>query len=141
MEDAYLALARSIEDRLASHMVKRFLEFHIVDLSRGRCVLSIDFKPDFDNTTGAIHGGILAMLADSAVACALATEFGGEMNFVTSSLNIHFLRRASTAVTATATVIKTGTRLCLGGAELHDAEGQLVATATCDFALLQAREG
>lgn len=120
-------------------MVKRFLEFHIVDLSLGRCVLSIEFKPEFDNTTGAVHGGILAMLADSAAACALATHFGGEMSFATSSLNIHFLRRASTAVTATAVIIKTGSRICVGSVEIHDAESQQVASATCDFALLGAR--
>src|SRR5258708_2188972 len=99
--------------------------------------MSIEFKPEFDNTTGAVHGGILAMLADTAVACALAPAFDGEMNFAPSNLNIHFLRRASAAVTATATIIKKGSRVCVGSCELHDEAGQLVATATCDFVLLR----
>lgn len=126
-----------MEERFSGHAVRRFLDFHIVELGFGRCVMTIEFKPEFDNTTGAVHGGILAMLADSAVACALATHFGGEMNFATSNLNIHFLRRASSAVTATASIIKTGSRLCVGSVEIHDDGGNLVATATCDFVLLQ----
>ena len=139
MDREYEALARSIEERLSGHAVKRFLDFRIVDLAFGRCSMSIAFRPEFDNTTGAVHGGILSMLADSAAACALASQFGGEMSFATSNLNIHFLRRASTAVTATATVIKTGSRLCVAAVEIHDDAGLQVATATCDFALLDER--
>src|SRR5258708_23778604 len=97
--------------------------------------MSMEFKPEFDNTTGAVHGGILAMLADTAVAGARATAFDGEMNFATSNLNIHFLRRASAAVTATATIIKKGSRVWVGSCELHDESGQLVAAATCDLAV------
>jgi len=129
-------LTAALEARFGSHPVRRFLDFHILELAPDRCVMSIEFKPEFDNTTGAVHGGILAMLADTAVACALATAFDGEMNFATSNLNIHFLRRASTAVTATATIIKKGSRVCVGTCELHDEESHQVATATCDFVLL-----
>ena len=135
MDPAFAALAESMESRFAGHAVRRFLDFHILDLGEGRCTMSIELKPEFDNTTGAIHGGILAMLADTAVACALGTFFNGEMNFATSNLNIHFLRRANTAVTATATIIKKGSKVCVGSAELHDAEGRQVATAICDFVL------
>src|SRR5438477_5073733 len=97
--------------------------------------MTLEFRPEFDNTTGAVHGGILAMLADTAIACALATAFDGEMNFVTSNLNIHFLRRASTAITATATIIKKGSRVCVGSCEIHDSAGKQVAIAMCDFIL------
>ena len=127
-----------MESRFAGHAVRRFLDFHILDLGEGRCTMSIELKPEFDNTTGAIHGGILAMLADTAVACAIARNTCGEMrvNCATSNLNIHFLRRANTAVTATATITKKGSRVCVGSVELHDDAGGQVATATCDFVLL-----
>ncbi len=131
-------LIQVIERRFGDHPVRRFLDFQFVELVIDRCVMTLAFKPEFDNSTGAVHGGILAMLADTAVACALSTNFGGEMNFATSNLNIHFLRRASTAVTATATIIKKGTKVCVGSVELHDADGRQVATAICDFVLLHA---
>jgi uncharacterized protein (TIGR00369 family) len=136
----YPELTASLEARFSTHPVRRFLDFRILELAPDRCTMSIEFKPEFDNTTGAVHGGILAMLADTAVACALSTAFDGEMNFATSNLNIHFLRRANAAVTASATIIKKGSRVCVGSCELHDDEGLLVATATCDFMLLRPRE-
>jgi uncharacterized protein (TIGR00369 family) len=135
--NAYPELIAALEARFGAHPVRRFLDVHILELAPDRCVMSIEFRPEFDNSTGAVHGGILAMLADTAVACALATSFDGEMNFVTSNLNIHFLRRANTAVTASATVIKKGSRICVGSCELYDSEGLQVATATCDFMLLR----
>ena len=128
-------LAAALEVRFADHPVRRFLDYHLHELSLERCVMTIELKPEFDNTTGAVHGGILAMLADTAIACALAAHFDGEMNFSTSNLNIHFLRRANTAVTATATIIKKGSRVCVGSCELHDAEQRLVATSIAEFVL------
>jgi uncharacterized protein (TIGR00369 family) len=129
-------LIQRLEARFGDHPVRRFLDFHILELGADRCVMSVSFKPEFDNTTGAIHGGVLAMLADTAVAVALSTSWDGRMDFATSNLNIHYLRRAITAVTATATIIKKGSRICVGSCDIHDAEGKLVATAIGDFVLL-----
>ncbi len=131
-------LINALEQRFGDHPVRRFLDFQLLELVTDRCVMTLAFKAEFDNSNGAVHGGILAMLADTAIACALSTNFGGEMNFATSNLNIHFLRRATTAVTATATIIKKGTKVCVGSVELHDADGRQVATAICDFVLFNA---
>ena len=120
--------------RLRDHPVSRFLDYHIIEAENGRCVMKLEFRPEFDNTTGAVHGGILAMLADTAVACALGTLFE-DMNFATASLNIHFLRKANTAVTATAQIIKKGGKVCVGTCEIHDPRGELVATVIADFVL------
>jgi uncharacterized protein (TIGR00369 family) len=140
IEPQFAHIAETLESGFGDHPVRRFLAFTIDALSEGQCTLSIRFEPEFDNTTGAVHGGILSMLADTAAACALATCFDGEMNFATSNLNIHFLRRASTAGTATATVIKKGARVSVVSAELHDSDRRQVATALCDFVLLTQRE-
>ena len=121
-------------ERFRDHPVSRFLDYHIVELAGGRCVMQLEFRPEFDNTTGAVHGGILAMLADTAIACALGTMFD-DMNFATANLNIHFLRKANTAVTATAQIIKKGGKVCVGTCEIHDPKGALVATAIADFVL------
>lgn len=128
---------RSLETRFGSHPVRRFLDFHIIDLAPDRCLMTVGFKPEFDNTTGAVHGGILAMLADTAAACALSTIFDGEMNFVTSNLSIHFLRPANAGLVATATVIKKGSKICVVSVDIHDEEEKQVATAICDFVLLR----
>lgn len=138
---SFADLVTTLESRFGDHPVRRLLDFRIIELEEGRCVMALDFKPEFDNTTGAVHGGILAMLADTAIACALATVFDGDMNFATSNLNIHFLRRANTAITATATIIKKGSRICVGSCDIHDGETRLVATSICDFVLMGERAG
>ena len=127
-------LVSRFAERFHDHPVSRFLDYQIVEAADGRCVMRLGFRPEFDNTTGAVHGGILAMLADTAIACALGTLFE-EMNFATANLNIHFLRKANTAVTATAQIIKKGTKVCVGTCEIHDPEGELVATVIADFVL------
>jgi len=132
-------LMRQLDERFRDHPVRRFLDFRLIELGNERCVMSIELEPEFDNSTGALHGGILAMLADTAVACALATTFAGKIDFVTSNLNIHYLRRATTAVTATATIIKKGSKVSVGLCEIHDAEKRLVSLCTCDFVLLPER--
>lgn len=132
-------LIANLESRFREHPVRRMLDFRIVELTEDRCVMALDFRPEFDNTTGAVHGGILAMLADTAVACALGASHP-DMNFATANLNIHFLRKANTAVTATASIIKKGSKVCVGTCDIHDAEGQLVSTAICDFVLHSSRE-
>ncbi|HEV2719711.1 MAG TPA: PaaI family thioesterase [Thermoanaerobaculia bacterium] len=127
-------LVSRFAEHFRDHPVSRFLDFHIAEAANGRCVMTLEFRPEFDNSTGAVHGGILAMLADTAIACALGTMFE-DMNFATANLNIHFLRKANTAVTATAQIIKKGGKVCVGTCEIHDPRGALVATVIADFVL------
>ena len=47
---------------------------------------------ELTNGSGTVHGGVLAMLADTAVAFALATNFDGKMGFATADMTIHYLR-------------------------------------------------
>jgi len=136
-------IAPDLIDRLRARFegssVQKFLRFQVADLALDRCSMTVEFRMDFNNGGGAIHGGILAALADTAVACALSTNFDGKMGFATSNLNIHFLRRAKSAVTAEARIIKKGNRVCVGQVEMHDAEGNLVATCTTDFILTTSK--
>ena len=79
------------------------------------------------------------MLADTAVACALSTNFDGKMGFATSNLSIHFLRRAKTRIIADARILKKGAKVCVGYVEMFDENRELVATSTCDFILTTSR--
>lgn len=125
--------------RFEQRQSQRFLHFEIVELEMDRACLAIDFLPQFDNGGGAIHGGVLSMLADTAVACALSTNFDGKMGFATSNLTIHFLRRAKSRISADARILKKGSKVCVGYVEMFDADHKLVATSTCDFVLTTSR--
>ena len=137
------AIAPDLLDRLrarfSGHAALQRLAFELEDLSMDRSVMSLAFSASIDSGAGNIHGGILASLADTAIACALSTSFDGKMGFATSNLNIHYLRRARTDVTATATIIKKGSKVCVGQAEIRDAEGKLVAMVIADFVLTTSK--
>ncbi len=118
---------------------QRYLHFEITDLELDHARLAIDFLTQFDNGGGSIHGGVLSMLADTAVACALSTNFDGKMGFATSNLSIHFLRRAKSRIVADARILKKGAKVCVGYVEMYDEDVKLVATSTCDFVLTTSR--
>jgi uncharacterized domain 1 len=124
-----------LREKLRKHPVQQFLDARITDLRPDFCEMLLQFRHELDNGNGAIHGGVLAVLADTAVACALSTNFDGRMGFATSNLNIHYLRGAKSDVIAAARIIKKGSKLCVGQVEMRDPEGRLVATVTCDFVL------
>jgi len=98
-------------------------------------VIRLPYREEITNGYGVIHGGWLAILADTAVAFALATNFDGKMGFATSDLTIHFLRRARTDVRAHARIVKKGKRVNVGDVEIVDAAGEPVARALTSFLL------
>ena len=87
-----------LRKRLADSPALAWLRPSLEELSLDRCVLRLPYRPEITNGSGTVHGGVLAALADSAVAFALATNFDGKMGFATADLTIHFLRRARSEV-------------------------------------------
>ena len=75
------------------------------------------------------------MLADSAVAFALSTNFDGKMGFATTDLTIHFLRRARGEVRARARILKKGKRVNVGEVEVTGEDGREVARVLATFLL------
>lgn len=105
------------------------------DLGPDACTLRLPYRPDLANLSGTIHGGVLAMLADTAVAFALSTNFDGKMGFATADLTIHFLARARADVWARARILKKGRRVNVGDVDMTDGAGRLVSRALATFVL------
>lgn len=132
-------LRAKLHERLTSRPIHQLIRLGVVRLALDYAELSLEFTQDVDNGSGTIHGGIVAALADTAVACALSTNFEGKMGFATSNLNIHFLRRAKSDVIAVARIVKKGATICVGTVEVFDDDKQLVATVTTDFVLTTSK--
>jgi uncharacterized protein (TIGR00369 family) len=128
-------LKERMAERLASSPVSALLQPSIRALSLDFCELAMPFRAEVSNGYGVIHGGVLATLADTAMAFALATNFNGRMGFATADLTIHYFKRARTGVVARARVIKKGRRNNVGIVEIADADNDLVATAITSFLL------
>ena len=128
-------LLQRLRKRLADSPALGWLSPTLEELSLDSCVLRLPYREAITNGSGTGHGGILATLADTAVAFALATNFDGKMGFATTDLTIHFLRRARSEVRAHARILKKGRRVNVGEVEIKDAEGLEVARVLATFLL------
>lgn len=130
-------LRKRLNNLLKSHPLDSLLAARIGKLSLDYCELRMPFRREITGGPGAVHGGLLATLADTAMAFALSTNFDGKMNFATADLTIHYFKRAKTDITARARVVKKGKRINVGVIDLYDADGELIATALTSFMLLK----
>lgn len=128
-------LADRLRRRLASSPALQWLKPTLEELELDSCVLALQYRPELTNGSPTIHGGVIATLADTAVAFALSTNFDGKMGFATTDLTIHFLRRATTDVRARARILKKGRRVNVGEVDVTDSGGELVARVLATFLL------
>lgn len=124
-----------LQRRLAASPAIGWLHPVLEEISLDRAVLKLPYREEVSNGSGTVHGGILATLADTAVAFALSTNFDGKMGFATADLTIHFLRRARGDVWARAHIVKKGRRINIGDVEIVDAQGRAVARVLASFVL------
>ena len=121
--------------RLASAPALAWLQASLEELEPDYAVVKLPYRRELTNGSGTVHGGVLATLADTAVAFALSTSFDGKMGFATSDMTIHFLRRARGDVWARARIVKKGQRVCVGDVAIVDAAGQMLARALASYLL------
>jgi uncharacterized protein (TIGR00369 family) len=106
--------------------------------SPGRATWTYVVDPVHFNPHGALHGGVVMALLDTAMGYAVASLVGPDGQFnVAAQMNVHFLEpvRAGT-LSATATVRKRGKRLAIVEAEATDGDGRIVAIATASHSIL-----
>ena len=124
-----------LRTRLASSPALQWLQPTLEELELDSCVLRLRYRPELTNGSPAIHGGVLATLADTAVAFALSTNFDGKMGFATADMTIHYLRRAKDDVLARARILKKGRRVNVGEVDIVDSANRPVARALTTFLL------
>jgi uncharacterized protein (TIGR00369 family) len=92
----------------------------------------LEAGPQHTSPPGTLHGGILCDVADAAMGCAVLSLLEEGEQFATVELKINFLKPVwSGTVTAVGSVVKRGRTLSLCDCRVTDAQGSLVAYATC----------
>ena len=109
---------RSIEARFATIPLARTFGVRLARLERGECDLELADRRDLDGIFESLHGGILATLADSAVAFAMLTLVDPDSTLTTLEFNIRFLAPCREAVVAKSRVIKAGKTILTGHVDL-----------------------
>ena len=128
-----VAEAKRTWDKQKANFVKT-LDLHLEHVEHGAARMRMPFRAEVTNGTGAIHGGAIVSLCDTAFYIALASIYGPEQNTATASLSCNFLKPAKPPhdLIADAIVLKAGRNIVYG--EVHVRSGDvLVAHATLSF--------
>jgi uncharacterized protein (TIGR00369 family) len=109
------------------------LSIHPISVDAGEAVFALDPAEFHYNTIGAVHGGVIATILDSAAGCAVQSTLREGQTYTSVDLTVKFLRRVTIAtgrVHAIGTVVSRGARTALAEARLVDTTERLLAHAT-----------
>jgi uncharacterized protein (TIGR00369 family) len=110
---------------------------HYIERSPGRVTAMIDVDRTHHNPGHVAHGGVVFILADSAMGAATFTLLEPGQRCTTAELKINYIAPVIKGkVTATATVISKRRRLAVVIAEVRDEQGELVGLAQGTFAII-----
>lgn len=117
--------------------VGALLGIEVVDIGEGSAVLAMDASSRHANRGGAMQGGVLTALADTATAFAFMTTLDDGQSTTNIELKINFLRPVfDDAIEATATVVERGRTIGLVQCDVRTAAGKLVARLSTTYMVL-----
>ena len=112
----------------------------LVKAENGEAAIEMPLSHCLTQGGGVVAGGVLATLADEAMAHAVISLIDHDRKTVTTEMNIRYLRATDPdregTLTGTATVIKAGRSVMTAEARVHDDTGRLLATAGGSFFVL-----
>jgi uncharacterized protein (TIGR00369 family) len=129
------ALARAAERLRHSHPINHF-GFQLVKAERGRAVFRMQVLELHKQIHRVVHGGVLAMLADTAggFAAFLAAPQGARV--VTIEMKINFLEGVEKGeIEADARVLRQGRTTSVVDCDVTDEDGRLVSKALMTFSV------
>jgi uncharacterized protein (TIGR00369 family) len=133
-------LETDLRGRLAANPFVQFMGIAVPQLGRGYARFVLPLRPDFLNSQGFLQGGVMAALADEAVAYALfSLAKPGEL-LNTVEMKINFLAPVQQGeIEAQAHIVKRGRTLSLGEVAVRQGE-RLVAKAMCTYIHLPGKK-
>jgi uncharacterized protein (TIGR00369 family) len=133
MDDAILVRLR---DRLASSAFHTWAGMEVVEASAGEVTVAMDVLDRHVNLQGLVHGGMLAILADTACGLSIRSAMEPGRLHVTTDLDIHYLAPARPGrLVGRGKAIRVGRSLAFAEASIEDAQGRLLAKAQSRFSV------
>ncbi len=115
---------------------------HATAVARGEATFAMPCHEWLCSPLGTVEGGTIAMLADGALFSAIQTTAPPNTAVAAIDLKVNFLRPVlpdGRELVARGRIRHAGRTICLGEAEVHNADGKVVAVATGSAILLPGR--
>ena len=138
--DFFRAMARG---ELPAVPIYSVLDMRLTEVERGFCRFECDPGPHMVNPVGGIHGGVYAILADSAAGIAAQSWIEEGSVTRTVRLNVDFLRpltAESGTVVCEGRTARVGRTIILSDATIVDGDGRDVGRAQGTFMVVPAAE-
>ncbi len=127
-----------VKETLNSSPYYKLLGMEVVDIKEGYSKLRIPFKKDLLQIQGVFHGGVVASIADSAVAIALFSLVDLTDILSTIELKVNYLAPVKSGeIVAEGRIVHKGSRIALGDAEVRN-EGRLVGKALSTYMIIKS---
>lgn len=112
-----------------------------IDAGDGTATFVMPASEWLNSPLARVQGGTIALLADSALSCAVQTIVPAGTTYLTLDLKVNFLRPVTadgSDLTATGKVVHRGRTLAIANADVVNAEGKKVAFGTGTIMLRKA---
>ncbi len=111
------------------------VEIGLSEGGEGRVSLSV--QPHHLQGAGQVHGGLIAVLADTAMFRAVRSLLGPGQRTTTIELKVNFLENTNSGrLTASARIASNDGRLMVGDIEVKDGDGRLIAQGLGTFLVI-----
>jgi acyl-CoA thioesterase len=130
-------LFSSLRDRLASSQIHTWAGMEVVEAATGEVTVAMEVLDRHVNLQGLVHGGMLAILADTACGLSIRSAMEPGRLHVTTDLDIHYLAPAKPGrLFGRGKAIRVGRSLAFAEASIEDDQGRLLAKAQSRFSVL-----
>ncbi|MFT3662795.1 MAG: PaaI family thioesterase [Gordonia sp. (in: high G+C Gram-positive bacteria)] len=126
-------LTRWTRGEQANPPIGELIGFRLTSVEEGAVEFTCVPDESVYNPIGMVHGGLACTLLDSAAGCAVHSTLPAGVGYSSIEIKVSFMRpiHADTGpIVARGWVTKPGKRVCFADAELRDADGKLLATAS-----------
>jgi uncharacterized protein (TIGR00369 family) len=130
-------LTTELRSRLERSSFHTWAGMEVVSAAAGEVTIAMDVEERHVNLQGFVHGGMLAILADTACGLSIRSAMEPGRLHVTTDLDIHFLSPAGPGrLLGRGQAVKVGRSLAFAEASIEDEEGRLLARAQSRFSVL-----
>ena len=129
-------LLEALRTRLATSAFHSWAGMEVTEARAGEVTVAMDVLDRHINLQGLVHGGMLAILADTACGLSIRSAMEPGRLHVTTDLDIHYLAPAEPGrLFGHGKAIKVGRTLAFAEASVEDGEGRLLARAQSRFSV------
>jgi uncharacterized protein (TIGR00369 family) len=119
------------------HDIHELLDVEVLEAGSTRVVLRLPVTWKVHQPYGILHGGVSALLAESAASLGAALAAGPDRQVVGIEINASHLRSVRDGhLTATATPLRAGRTVQVWSISLTDDEERVICQARCTLAVL-----